>query len=105
MYKNLISTALSYYGLKEVPGEENNLTIMRWAKELGQTWVQNDETAWCSLAVNAIAAEAGYENSCDSQPQPLMARSWLKVGVGVVLNDFKQGDVCVFLEREKRRWA
>ena len=48
----LLDKALDYYGLTEVPGEQNNPVIMSFFQEIGHSCVQGDETAWCSAFVN-----------------------------------------------------
>lgn len=40
-------------GLAEVPGPSSNPVIMRWAKELGVPYA-NDDEAWCALFMNRI---------------------------------------------------
>jgi uncharacterized protein (TIGR02594 family) len=44
---NLVEIALSQYGVKEIAGENDNQTIVGYAKEAGHTWVNDDETPWC----------------------------------------------------------
>jgi len=74
----LLNRALDFHGLLEIPGEQNNPTIMSFFKEIGYTWVQGDETAWCSAFVNYIAKTEGYEYS-----GKLDARSWLNIIVPI----------------------
>lgn len=74
----LLERALDFYGLTEIPGVENNPIIMDFFREIGHTWVQGDETAWCSAFVNYIAKTEGYEYS-----GKLDARSWLDTIVKV----------------------
>jgi hypothetical protein len=44
--------ACKHYGLKEIRGEEHNPVILKFFKEIGHSWVQDDETAWCAAFVN-----------------------------------------------------
>ena len=97
MSSRLLNIALTQYGLKEVAGEENNPEIMKYFKEIGHTWVQNDETAWCSAFVNWCAKKAGKEYS-----GKLNARSWLKVGQEIT--DPVPGDIVILWREKKDSW-
>ena len=92
----LLKIALSQYGVKEVPGIENNPEIMKYFKEIGHTWVQSEETAWCSAFMNWCAMQKNFEGS-----DALDARSWLKVGKKV---EFKDADVCVLWRVSRTDW-
>jgi len=90
----LLDIALSQYGIEELPGHHNNSPeIMAYFDVIEQTWVQDDETSWCSAFINWCAKEAGLEMS-----DKLTARSWLHVGQRVEVPE--RGDV-VILWREK----
>jgi len=76
---SLLSEALKEYGVEEIVGEaEHNPAILKYFKEIGHSWVHDDETAWCSAFINAMAFRSKLEMS-----GKLDARSWLKVGVSV----------------------
>ena len=92
----LIKIALSEYGLKEVPGTANNPEIMKYFHEIGHDWVQGDETAWCSAAVNYWAKKSGLEYS-----GKLNARSWLNFGRKV---DIQDADIVVFWRVSPSDW-
>jgi len=77
----LLKIALSQYGIREVPGKDDNPEIMKYFKEIGQDWVQGDETAWCSAFVNWCAKKRGFEYS-----GKLNARSWLNLGMSCNIN-------------------
>lgn len=96
-HTNMFAHAMSYYGLKELPGEKNNPTILNFFKEIGHSWVQTDETSWCSALINYLAKVNGYEYS-----GKLDARSWLKVGRSVVLPN--PGDIVVFWREHITSW-
>ncbi|MBU0778031.1 TIGR02594 family protein [Patescibacteria group bacterium] len=93
----MLKLALSFYGLKEIPGEENNPKILKFFKEIGQGWVQDDETSWCSSYINWCAYKTGMEYT-----GKLDARSWLRVGYGVV--DPSLGDVVVYWRDKPNSW-
>jgi uncharacterized protein (TIGR02594 family) len=88
---------MKYYGLKEVPGPVDNPIIVSWFKELGYPEIQDDETAWCSLAMNIMAIHCGLEHS-----GMLTAKSWMKVGKHV--SDPGIGDIVVFYRGTKTSW-
>lgn len=67
--------ALKEYGVKEIPGIENNPRIMEYFEDIGMSWVQNDELAWCGCFHNWSHLKAGYVRS-----GRLDARSWLPIG-------------------------
>lgn len=90
--------ALSQAGIKEIVGrDKNNPVIVNYAKEIGHSWVKDDETAWCSIFVNWVAMKSGLERS-----GKLNARSWLKVGEPV--KEPKMGDVVVLWRESKDSW-
>jgi uncharacterized protein (TIGR02594 family) len=41
--------ALLEYDTAEIIGLQNNPKILEYAKEIGATWVSNDETPWCAI--------------------------------------------------------
>ena len=73
--QEMFLNAMSFYGLKEIPGAEHNPKILEFFKDIGHEWVTDDETSWCSAFINYLALKAGLEKS-----GKLTARSWLKVG-------------------------
>ena len=90
--------ARTYIGTREIPGKRDNPLIVRWARQVA-SWVSDDETAWCSSFVNAMARATGRETS-DS----LAARSWLKVGTPVSLAEARPGDVVIFWRGSRSGW-
>ena len=90
--------ARQHIGVREIPGKEHNPVIVRWLRQLA-TWVNGDETAWCSAFANFCAREAGYESS-----GKLDARSWLKVGETIALKDARPGDVVILWRGSKNSW-
>lgn len=80
---------LNYVGLKEVPGPTHNPTIVQWGKDAGITWWNNDEDAWCAVAVNGALVNTGYPST-----KSALARSF--VNYGRKLNKVKAGAIVVF---------
>ncbi len=71
----ILNTALSQYGVEETVGGAHNATILNYFKEIGHSWVKDDETAWCSAFMNWVA-----QQQCAERSGELNARSWLQVG-------------------------
>lgn len=90
--------ARRHIGEKEIPGKKNNPLIVRWLR-IAASWVSDDETAWCSAFVNAMAQESGYESS-----GKLNARSWLDCGAEIHAAVVRPGDVAVFWRVSKTSW-
>ncbi|TDQ28609.1 uncharacterized protein (TIGR02594 family) [Tenacibaculum caenipelagi] len=95
---NLISVALSQYGVKEVIGTKDHPQILNYFTSLGFDVAKfKDETAWCSAFVNWVAKKAGYEHS-----NKLTARSWLTVGTST--SNPQLGDVVVLWREDPTSW-
>ena len=73
--KKMVELALDQYGIQEWSGSKHNPEVLKYFDEIGHSWVDDDETAWCSAFVNWVAMKAGYEYS-----GKLNARSWLDIG-------------------------
>lgn len=98
MRYELIKAALNEYGVTELPGAvENSPRILEYFAEIGHSWVQEDETAWCSAFVNFIAKVTGHEYS-----GKLNAKSWLTIGLKTT--NPEAGDVVVFQRGEPGSW-
>ena len=59
----LLKIATSQLGQKEISGPEDNPTIVNYAKEIGLSWINDDETPWCSVFVGWCALKAGLSYS------------------------------------------
>ena len=97
MSKEIVLDMLTNYGLASVSGIEHNPKVVAMFHDIGFTWVNDDETAWCSAAMNYFAKKHGYERS-----GKLDARSWLKVGTAVTTPEL--GDVVVFWRESPSSW-
>ena len=93
----LLLEILKFYGLKEVFGPDANVLIVKMFKEIGYTWINDDETAWCSASLNYFCKKLGYQRS-----YRLDARSWLKVGEEIMTPQI--GDVVVFWRNSVSSW-
>lgn len=95
--EKIISFATNYIGLEEIKGAEHNDFIVKMFSDIGHSWVDDDETAWCSCFANWIALKIGVVRS-----GKLNARSWLKVGEKT--NYPKHGDIVVFWRESQDSW-
>jgi uncharacterized protein (TIGR02594 family) len=93
---DLLELAKTQLGVKEIAGEDDNQTIVGYAKESGFPWVNDDETPWCSIFSNWVCLKASYERSKKAN-----ARSWLNVGLPIEVPEY--GCICVF-KRENSTW-
>ncbi|HSR41594.1 MAG TPA: TIGR02594 family protein [Longimicrobiales bacterium] len=87
--RDLIKIAAAEIGQKELPGEAHNPRIVEYAQESGITWIDDDETPWCSTFMNWIAFEGEVERTDRAN-----ARSWLTVGRKA--DPPEPGDVVIF---------
>ncbi len=94
----LLKTAIAELGQKEIRGPKHNPTIVRYAKEAGFPWINDDETPWCSIFMNWVARKSGLRTSKKQN-----ARSWLLVGLNVD-NSPEPGDVVVFWRESPDSW-
>src|SRR6476661_1514126 len=88
----LLLEALKLFGTHEIPGKQHSPVIMSWLKELGFSWINDDETPWCGTAMAIAAVRAGVA----SLRQPEMPRAfwWCKWGNPTAVPML--GDVLVF---------
>lgn len=93
----LLKMALSQIGIAEIVGSEDNEVIVNYFKEIGHSWVTDDETAWCSAFMNWCCLKCDLPRS-----NKLTARSWLKVGNEVT--EPEMGDLVVFWRGKRDGW-
>jgi len=84
-----IEIALKEYGTKEIVGSENNPRVLEYFRTTGNSWVQDDETAWCSAFVGYCLETAGITST-----KKLNARSYLTWGEATEKPEL--GDIVVF---------
>lgn len=88
----VIVEALKLLGIKEVPGQGDNIKILKWAESLGLEKVyRKDDIPWCGLFVAYVCKVAGVEGVKD----PLWARNWTNFGTKETVAML--GDILVFV--------
>lgn len=72
----VLRIALNEYGNKGIPGTENNNEVLKYYKEIGCEWVDDDDIAWCAAFLNwcLFKAEKQFLGS-------LRARDFLNYGI------------------------
>lgn len=65
-----------HIGEREIKGPKHNPLIVDWGRAAGISWWNNDEDAWCAVAVNGVLAETGHTGT-----RSALARSFLSWGV------------------------
>lgn len=71
-----IAQAKKYLGQKEIKGPHHNPHILKWWKDIGAPF-KDDETPWCGAYVGGVLAEVGIKPVSGGAS----ARSWLKMPV------------------------
>lgn len=87
--KNLLEVAINEFGIKEIKGAKHNERIIQYAKESGFSWINDDETPWCSTFLNWVAKQANLQTS-----KSAAARSWQNIGFET--KEPEPGDIVVF---------
>lgn len=91
-YPRLLIEGLKLLGIKEVPGQSDNIQILKWAESLGLEKVyKKDDIPWCGLFVAYACHKAGIEVVAS----PLWARNWAKFGTKQTVAML--GDILVFV--------
>lgn len=98
MNTTLLNIALSQYGIKEIPGMQDNPEVLKYFNDIGFDGAKlKDETAWCSALINWCAFKANLKRS-----GKLTARSWVNIGLEVETPEL--GDVVVLWRESRLSW-
>lgn len=90
----LFQLAERYVGVKELSGGKHHPLVSWWLSLCGFDLTAPDEIPWCSAFVNGMAWELRLARSKSAR-----ARSWLTVGMPVLLHEAKVGFDVVILKR------
>lgn len=85
--------AQRFVGIREVSGKVSNPLILAMLT-LDQSWPQDDAVPWCSAFVNYVAWLLRLPRSKD-----LRARSWLRVGAAISIEEAEPAFDVVILQR------
>jgi len=96
----IIEIALGEYGVKEVPGDENNPEIMKYYHETGRTWVSSETTPWCDAFADWVVMKAGGKAS-----PGLNARAWLDEGEVSLDFDLKDNYLAILWRGSPSSWT
>lgn len=64
-----------HIGIQETPGPVHTQLIVDWGLQAGIGWWNNDEDAWCAVAVNGALVNSGYPST-----KSALARSFTRYG-------------------------
>lgn len=64
-----------HVGVAEIPGPQHHPLIVEWGRAAGIEWWNNDEDAWCAVAVNGALVNSGFPST-----RSALARSFLTYG-------------------------
>lgn len=93
-----LEVAFSQYGIREIPGKEDNPEVLKYFSILGFDAERlKDETAWCSAYVNWVCIKSNLPYT-----GKLNARSWLNVGEKV--DEPRLGDIVVLWRESPESW-
>jgi len=87
--ERILRIAADELGVREIEGADHNPKIIGYAQEAGITWINDDETPWCSVFMNWVAEKARFQRSHSAA-----ARSWLNVGFEI--NNPEPGDIVIY---------
>lgn len=92
----LITQALEYYGVREIPGAKTNPLVGRMLVSVGMP--ARDSIAWCSAFVNHVCIDVGAQRT-----NKALARSWASVGEEILPGQVRPGNIVV-LRRGTSKW-
>ncbi len=79
--------------------EGHNPKVLQYFADVGHSWVQDDETAWCAAFVGAMLKRAGMAHT-----GKLNARSYLEWGDPVEPDDACPGDLAIYWRGSPDDW-
>ena len=98
MNSQILNTALSQYGIKEIKGSKDNPEILKYFNSIGfDGSALKDETAWCAAFANWVCKTSGVEYS-----GKLNARSFIKIGQEVSTPEI--GDLVILWRQSPSSW-
>ena len=98
----ILTTALTYYGTKEVYGDKSNDRILKWINAQMPWVIDDSKSAWCGSFMAGVLEEAGYKDQIPDTPQ--VAINWMKVGRPISAKDRQIGDLAIFYRFSPEDW-
>ena len=95
----ILEAAGEYLGLEEWPGARHNPAVVAMFANVGQSWVNDDETPWCAAFVGSVLASLGLPHTAK-----LNARSYETYGAQVATQSAQPGDIVVFWRGSPDSW-
>ncbi len=95
----LVSVALQYLGVKEIPGAKSNPVILNMAQQLGLGEIyKNDDTSWCGLFMSFLfkITNKPFPDLKGDAFNYLRAAWFIGYGNPVTRGDEMLGDVLIF---------
>jgi uncharacterized protein (TIGR02594 family) len=95
----MVSAALQYLGIKEIPGSKSNPVILDMAKGLGIADIyKDDDISWCALFINHLMRITGKPlvDVKKDKYNYLRAKYMLNWGNIVPKGEEKLGDILIF---------
>lgn len=90
----VLEIALKEYGTLEIVGDQDNPQIVAYFAKTGNSYIKDDETAWCAAFVGYCLEMAGIKST-----RKLNARSYLDFGTPT--SNPTLGDIVVFWRESK----
>ena len=98
---DLAIKALSYYGMSEVKGKASNPRLLALIQRHAH-WINNDDNiAWCAIFIKDLCQQLGLPIPTSN---PMAARSWLKVGCEIPVDQMQTGDLIIFWRKSEFSW-
>ena len=85
MSKQFLDMAMKYDGCTE----DNDLLI-NFCKKFNGTKINLRKTSWCAIFIGSVLNACGYIGT-----HSMMARSYLKWGIPILLKDLQPGDIMI----------
>lgn len=97
--QEVFNLAKTYEGTWEWKGSDHNPVVVGFFADVGHSWVQDDETAWCAAFVGSVLEKCGIRST-----RKLNARSYLDFGTPINLEDAREGDIVIFSRGDPNGW-
>lgn len=88
-------------GLSERSGGASNPLLMSWIHQYDKSVQDDADIAWCGIARDQAAIATGTDRPVDKRTS---ARSWLRVGKIIALQDAQPGDTVVLWRDSPTSW-